>query len=63
MSVGIASDLFAVIYIAKEHKLYVLNSSGMAPTGATSNASTNSATTGTQRTGADFGMPPYGFWW
>lgn len=35
MSVGIASDLFAVIYIAREHKLYVLNSSGMAPTGAT----------------------------
>jgi gamma-glutamyltranspeptidase/glutathione hydrolase len=35
MMVGVASDLFAVIYIAKEHKVYVLNSSGMAPTGAT----------------------------
>jgi gamma-glutamyltranspeptidase/glutathione hydrolase len=35
MSVGVASDLFAVIYIAKESKVYVLNSSGMAPTGAT----------------------------
>lgn len=35
MSVGVASDLFAVIYIAKEHKVYVLNSSGTAPTGAT----------------------------
>jgi len=35
MSVGVASDLFAIIYIAKSHKLYVLNSSGMAPTGAT----------------------------
>ncbi len=34
-SVGIASDLFAVIYIAREHKLYMLNSSGMAPSGAT----------------------------
>src|SRR5712672_3068006 len=35
MMVGVASDLFAVIYIAKEHKVYVLNSSGTAPTGAT----------------------------
>jgi len=34
-SVGIASDLFAIIYVAKENKIYVLNSSGMAPTGAT----------------------------
>jgi gamma-glutamyltranspeptidase/glutathione hydrolase len=35
MSVGVASDLFAVIYIAKVHKVYVLNASGTAPTGAT----------------------------
>jgi gamma-glutamyltranspeptidase/glutathione hydrolase len=35
MMVGVASDLFAVIYIAKEHKTYVLNASGTAPTGAT----------------------------
>ena len=35
MNVGIAGDLFAVIYIAKEHKVYVLNASGVAPTGAT----------------------------
>jgi gamma-glutamyltranspeptidase/glutathione hydrolase len=34
MSVGVASDLFAVIYVARDHKLYVLNSSGVAPTGA-----------------------------
>jgi gamma-glutamyltranspeptidase / glutathione hydrolase len=34
-SVGVASDLFTVVYIAREHKLYVLNSSGTAPTGAT----------------------------
>jgi gamma-glutamyltranspeptidase/glutathione hydrolase len=34
-SVGVASDLFAIIYIAGEHKLYVLNASGTAPTGAT----------------------------
>jgi len=35
MSVGIASDLFAVIYIARERRLYVLNASGNAPSGAT----------------------------
>jgi gamma-glutamyltranspeptidase/glutathione hydrolase len=35
MMVGVASDLFAIIYVAKERKTYVLNASGMAPTGAT----------------------------
>ncbi|HEY6822887.1 MAG TPA: gamma-glutamyltransferase, partial [Steroidobacteraceae bacterium] len=35
MMVGIASDLFAVIYIAKDHKAHVLNASGTAPSGAT----------------------------
>ncbi|HLJ01416.1 MAG TPA: gamma-glutamyltransferase family protein [Bradyrhizobium sp.] len=35
MNVGLAGDLFAIIYIAKEKKLYVLNASGMAPSGAT----------------------------
>jgi gamma-glutamyltranspeptidase/glutathione hydrolase len=35
MMVGIGGDLFAVIYVAKEHKLYALNASGMAPSGAT----------------------------
>lgn len=35
MMVGVASDLFAMIYIAKERKVYVLNASGVAPTGAT----------------------------
>jgi gamma-glutamyltranspeptidase / glutathione hydrolase len=35
MMVGIGGDLFAVIYVAKERKLYVLNASGTAPTGAT----------------------------
>jgi gamma-glutamyltranspeptidase/glutathione hydrolase len=34
MMEGIGGDLFAVIYIAKEGKVYVLNSSGTAPTGA-----------------------------
>jgi len=35
MMVGVASDLFAVIYVAKENKVYVLNASGTAPSGAT----------------------------
>ena len=35
MNTGVAGDLFAIIYVAKENKLYVLNASGMAPTGAT----------------------------
>jgi gamma-glutamyltranspeptidase/glutathione hydrolase len=35
MMVGVGGDLFAIIYIAKERKIYVLNASGMAPSGAT----------------------------
>jgi gamma-glutamyltranspeptidase / glutathione hydrolase len=35
MNVGLASDLFAVIYVAKDRKVYVLNASGTAPSGAT----------------------------
>src|SRR5215470_347216 len=35
MNVGPAGDLFAIIYIAKENKLYTLNSSGKAPSGQT----------------------------
>ncbi len=35
MMVGVGGDLFALVYVAKEQKLYVLNASGMAPTGAT----------------------------
>jgi gamma-glutamyltranspeptidase/glutathione hydrolase len=34
-STGLAGDLFAIIYVAKERKLYTLNASGMAPSGAT----------------------------
>jgi gamma-glutamyltranspeptidase/glutathione hydrolase len=34
MMEGVGGDLFAVIYMAKEGKVYVLNSSGTAPTGA-----------------------------
>jgi gamma-glutamyltranspeptidase / glutathione hydrolase len=35
MMVGVGGDVFAVIYIAKEKKVYVLNASGTAPSGAT----------------------------
>ncbi len=35
MMVGIGGDLFVIVYIAKERKIYVLNASGKAPTGAT----------------------------
>jgi len=34
-NVGIGGDLFAIIYSAKDKKLYQLNAGGMAPTGAT----------------------------
>ena len=35
MMVGVGGDLFAVIYVAKEKRVYVLNASGTAPSGAT----------------------------
>jgi gamma-glutamyltranspeptidase/glutathione hydrolase len=35
MMVGVGGDVFAVMYIAKEKKIYVLNASGTAPSGAT----------------------------
>jgi gamma-glutamyltranspeptidase/glutathione hydrolase len=35
MMVGAGGDMFAIVYVAKTHKLYALNASGMAPSGAT----------------------------
>jgi gamma-glutamyltranspeptidase/glutathione hydrolase len=35
MNVGIGGDLFAIIYMARDHKLHVLNASGMAASGQT----------------------------
>src|SRR6266481_2891045 len=35
MNVGVGGDLFAIIYVAKENKLYTLNASGKAPSGQT----------------------------
>jgi gamma-glutamyltranspeptidase / glutathione hydrolase len=34
-NVGMGGDLFAILYIAKEHKIHVLNASGKAPSGLT----------------------------
>jgi gamma-glutamyltranspeptidase/glutathione hydrolase len=34
-NVGVAGDLFALIYVAKEHKVYQINASGIAPSGLT----------------------------
>jgi gamma-glutamyltranspeptidase len=35
MMVGVASDLFVMVYVAKDKRLYALNASGVAPSGAT----------------------------
>jgi gamma-glutamyltranspeptidase/glutathione hydrolase len=34
-NVGVGGDLFALVYVAKEHKVYQLNASGTAPSGLT----------------------------
>jgi gamma-glutamyltranspeptidase/glutathione hydrolase len=34
-STGLAGDMFAIIYVAREKRLYAINASGTAPTGAT----------------------------
>jgi gamma-glutamyltranspeptidase / glutathione hydrolase len=61
MMVGIGGDLFAVIYIAKERKIYVLNASGTAPTGATLERFNNLGYRWDPRNwGPGSGMPPYG---
>ncbi len=35
MNVGFGGDLFALVYVAKEHRVVALNASGIAPSGAT----------------------------
>ncbi|HXF35427.1 MAG TPA: gamma-glutamyltransferase, partial [Candidatus Acidoferrales bacterium] len=35
MNAGMGGDLFAIVYVAKEHRVHVLNASGTAPSGAT----------------------------
>ena len=61
MNVGVAGDLFAIIYIAKENKLYTLNASGKAPTGQTLARMNSLGYTWEPRNwGPGSGMPGYG---
>jgi gamma-glutamyltranspeptidase/glutathione hydrolase len=61
MMVGVGGDLFAVIYIAKEHKIYALNASGKAPTGATVERFAKLGYTWNPKNwGPGSGMPAYG---
>jgi gamma-glutamyltranspeptidase / glutathione hydrolase len=61
MMVGPAGDLFSVIYIAKERKLYVLNSSGKAASGATIERFDKLGyRADPQKWGPSSGMPLYG---
>jgi gamma-glutamyltranspeptidase / glutathione hydrolase len=61
MMVGMGGDLFAVIYIAKERKIYVLNASGTAATGATlERLNSLGYRWDPQNWGPGSGMPHYG---
>lgn len=58
---GIAGDLFAMIYVAKEKKVYQLNASGIAPTGLTlSHMSSLGYKANPTNFGPGSGMPPGG---
>ncbi len=61
MNVGPAGDLFAIVYIAKENKLYALNASGMAPSGLTvKRMNSLGYTWDANNWGPGSGMPPGG---
>jgi gamma-glutamyltranspeptidase / glutathione hydrolase len=61
MMVGIGGDLFAVIYIAKDRKIYVLNASGTAPTGASAERYNKLGYAWNPKNwGPGSGMPPHG---
>src|SRR5665213_537368 len=61
MMVGVGGDLFTVLYIAREHKLYVLNASGMAPSRATvKRFNTLGYRWNRQNWGPGSGMPQHG---
>jgi gamma-glutamyltranspeptidase / glutathione hydrolase len=58
---GIGGDLFALIYVAKEQKVYQLNASGIAPGGLTLDSMTSLGyTTNAAKFGPGSGMPPGG---
>ena len=61
MNTGVGGDLFAIIYVAKEKKLYTLNASGMAPSGATlERFNTLGYRVDPENWGPGSGMPRYG---
>jgi len=61
MNVGMGGDLFAIIYVAKENKLYSLNSSGKAPSGQTpARMNELGYTWNASNWGPGSGMPPAG---
>jgi gamma-glutamyltranspeptidase/glutathione hydrolase len=61
MNVGPAGDLFAIVYIAKENKLYALNASGMAASGQTvARMNELGYVWNTSNWGPGSGMPPGG---
>lgn len=61
MMTGMAGDLFAIIYVAKENKLYTLNSSGKAPSGQTlARMSSLGYAWNPANWGPGSGMPPRG---
>jgi gamma-glutamyltranspeptidase/glutathione hydrolase len=61
MNTGAGGDLFAIIYVAKEKKLHVLNASGMAPSGATLARYESLGYRAEPRNwGPGSGMPPHG---
>ena len=61
MNVGVGGDLFAIIYIAKENKLYTLNASGKAPSGQTlAHMNSLGYSWNPRNWGPGSGMPPAG---
>ena len=61
MNVGMAGDVFAIIYIAKDHRYYALNASGEAPSGATiAHLNALGYTYDPKNWGPGSGMPPGG---
>src|SRR6516162_4446361 len=61
MNVGMAGDLFTIIYVAKDNKLYALNASGKAPSGQTpARMNELGYTWNASNWGPGSGMPPAG---
>src|SRR6202790_5645574 len=61
MNTGAGGDLFAIIYVAKEKKLHVLNASGMAPSNATlAHYNSLGYRVEPRNWGPGSGMPPHG---